>query len=811
MKYWVVLCLFACTGCGHTYDRYFQSLYADARAHLDHGELPEAHKAYQKGSFLARSAGNEEWEWKFRSVESEVRVQRREPAQALGVLKGQIPTALEGSETALVVNFERGAASTWTQDYIGAGKYFDEAEKLARRPGNQNWIGAIQLRRGTLAMLGGDGNDAQKYYMEAIHSAKNTGQGILETSALTSLGYLLMQNNRFGEAVDWLRPAVGLARQFSVKTLLERNLGNLAWCYYNLGEFDAALTSAKEAEQIANEINLADERRHWLTNIGLIYSNLERYNEAEMYHRRALEIARQLGDPQTIALCLHNLAYTAVDNNNLQAAQDYNREDMRLQKSRGSRPDQLKARYTEGTIEDGLKHYDAAEKAFREVADNATNDPSLRWQALCWLAGTHIYENRGREARQDYEEALKTFADTRSRQGRDEFKIAFRSGVNRYYNSYIRFLMNEGSTFDALSVAEASRAQVLAERLGVDAGARLNLGKLQATAAALHATILSYWLAPKASYLWVVTEKDFAAIPLPEGSQITSLAESYRRAIASSGRAPDTRLYEMLVAPAQKYITPGGRVVVIPDAGLFQINFETLLVPGTPQPHYWIEDAVISTATSLALLSARQHASTKANILLIGNSIARPGFPDLPYSASELRSIAARFPEKQRTMFEGPAAVPSAYEKAQPEGYSWIHFAAHGVSSKESPLESAIILSDEGDSFKLYARDIAKRPLTADLVTISACYGSGTRTYAGEGIVGLAWAFLLAGAHNVVASLWEANDYYTAQLMDRMYERLKAGDDPAHALRAAKLSLLHSQYVGRNPRYWGAFQLYTGY
>jgi CHAT domain-containing protein len=96
-------------------------------------------------------------------------------------------------------------------------------------------------------------------------------------------------------------------------------------------------------------------------------------------------------------------------------------------------------------------------------------------------------------------------------------------------------------------------------------------------------------------------------------------------------------------------------------------------------------------------------------------------------------------------------------------------------------------------------------------VTISACYGSGTRTFAGEGIVGLAWAFLLAGAHNVVASLWEANDYYTAQLMDVLYVRLQSGDDAAHALRTAKLSLLHSEYVCRNPRYWGAFQLYTGY
>ena len=126
-------------------------------------------------------------------------------------------------------------------------------------------------------------------------------------------------------------------------------------------------------------------------------------------------------------------------------------------------------------------------------------------------------------------------------------------------------------------------------------------------------------------------------------------------------------------------------------------------------------------------------------------------------------------------------------------------------------MDSAIVLSDEGDSFRLYARDVAKIPLNADLVTISACYSSGTRTFAGEGMVGLAWAFMLAGAHNVVASLWDANDYYAAHLMDQLYERLSAGDDVAHALRKAKLSLLHSQYICRNPRYWGAFQLYTGY
>jgi CHAT domain-containing protein len=96
------------------------------------------------------------------------------------------------------------------------------------------------------------------------------------------------------------------------------------------------------------------------------------------------------------------------------------------------------------------------------------------------------------------------------------------------------------------------------------------------------------------------------------------------------------------------------------------------------------------------------------------------------------------------------------------------------------------------------------------LVTISACYGSGLRTYAGEGLVGLAWAFLRAGSHNVIGALWQADDAATPQLMDRLYGELSMGATPDAALRTAKLSLIHSSSVYRKPLYWAVFQLYTG-
>ena len=129
-----------------------------------------------------------------------------------------------------------------------------------------------------------------------------------------------------------------------------------------------------------------------------------------------------------------------------------------------------------------------------------------------------------------------------------------------------------------------------------------------------------------------------------------------------------------------------------------------------------------------------------------------------------------------------------------------------------SPLDSAIVLSREStgsDSFKLYARDIIRHPLRADLVTISACYGAGERSYSGEGLVGLSWAFLRAGAHNVIAALWEATDVSTEQLMGKFYDELDKGASPDAALRAAKLALLHGSNF-HNPFYWAPFQLYAG-
>ena len=80
-------------------------------------------------------------------------------------------------------------------------------------------------------------------------------------------------------------------------------------------------------------------------------------------------------------------------------------------------------------------------------------------------------------------------------------------------------------------------------------------------------------------------------------------------------------------------------------------------------------------------------------------------------------------------------------------------------------------------------------------------------------MIGLSWAFLRAGAHNVVGALWEVNDSAAPQIMDIFYSEMSKGKDPASALRTAKLALLHNrdpEIVFKKPFYWAPFQLYIG-
>jgi CHAT domain-containing protein len=207
---------------------------------------------------------------------------------------------------------------------------------------------------------------------------------------------------------------------------------------------------------------------------------------------------------------------------------------------------------------------------------------------------------------------------------------------------------------------------------------------------------------------------------------------------------------------------------------------------------------------------AHQRVSGKGLLVMGDPTPVLAEFPKLDFAGREIESVRSTVGGNGAKILRGPEARADSYAKSQPGDFEYIHFSAHATANTQSPLDSAVILSGSPDRCRLFARDVMSVPLKAELVTISACRSAGARTYAGEGLVGFAWAFLRAGARNVIAGLWDVNDRSTAQLMSSLYTELARGSAPADALRTAKLALIHGGGSYAKPYYWAPFQVYTG-
>ena len=91
-------------------------------------------------------------------------------------------------------------------------------------------------------------------------------------------------------------------------------------------------------------------------------------------------------------------------------------------------------------------------------------------------------------------------------------------------------------------------------------------------------------------------------------------------------------------------------------------------------------------------------------------------FQIFPLAANEMERIEKYFPASAQTVLSRQRASSSEFIASHPGQFSFIHFVTHGTASRISPLDSAVILTKEGDSYKLYARDdIVKEHLRADL------------------------------------------------------------------------------------------------
>lgn len=378
--------------------------------------------------------------------------------------------------------------------------------------------------------------------------------------------------------------------------------------------------------------------------------------------------------------------------------------------------------------------------------------------------------------------------------------------------------------------------------------------------------LLEYSLGIGRSYLWAVTSTQFFGFSLPSSRQIETsvgrlrdtLQQTCTSAACEAGRDQNLRritqqLSNTLIAPVSTLMRRP-HVIIVSDGALASLSFAILPMPGSkfpPQP--LIQSHVISYLPSISTLQAlrargpastpstrsvavfadpvfesddpRLHMSSLSRVasnyssatrslreLVLGSNHRSTEIPRLPATRREAAAIASAAPPGSARIYTGFDANLDTALSPDHVNYRILHFATHSVFDPDKPTASGILLS-------LYARDGTRRDgyltvreiyslnLSTDMVVLSACNTALGREVRGEGVVGLARAFLYAGSSRVVATLWKVDDEATSEFMHLFYvAMLQDHQTPAEALRSAQQGLMVQQRW-RSPIYWAGFVL----
>lgn len=248
---------------------------------------------------------------------------------------------------------------------------------------------------------------------------------------------------------------------------------------------------------------------------------------------------------------------------------------------------------------------------------------------------------------------------------------------------------------------------------------------------------------------------------------------------------------DLLGYAARWHLRRPARLVLVPMGMLGLVPWHAALTGDGAARRYAVEDAVISYAVSARMLvaTARRPLRAVRSALIVGDPTG-----DLPFAGVEARAVHRRFYPDGTFLGRGGDEIGTPRQVLDwigaATGPSTLHFACHGAVEPGRPADAHLRLAGG----ELAARDLVEASrlaaLDLDRVFLAACTTNVTGSDYDEAL-GLATAFLAAGAGTVFGSLWRVPDAATSLLMYVVHHHLEVdGCAPVDALHRAQLWML---------------------
>lgn len=319
--------------------------------------------------------------------------------------------------------------------------------------------------------------------------------------------------------------------------------------------------------------------------------------------------------------------------------------------------------------------------------------------------------------------------------------------------------------------------------------------------------LLSYFWGEEEVYAWRIDGETVRLVNLGPAVALEAQVEFLQAAVEQRQASVDWRpasalAYRNMLAPLVDASTD--MIFVVADGPLLSLPLDVLQREesadplGTSVPVVYVPSANVVVA--LAGRSGRVTATK--SMLALGVSVQGGGpYAPLPLAAREARDVFSLYDRDDALLLTDRDASLDAWLAAAPENYRMLHFATHAIIDEQHPEKSHLVFSES----RLDLTTIRQLRFNAELVTLSACETAVGRHWRGEGMVGLAHAFLESGTQSLLASAWRVDDRYTAEFMREFYARLEAGHAPISSLLKIRQDWIRRADAYAHPGNWGAF------
>ena len=747
-----------------------------------------------------------------------------------------------------------------------AEEYYSLGLSIAKDERNREAVALAYLGLANASRNLGDTKNAVKYSNLQLTCAKELGNKYMGKGAYCNLGHIYKSLGDFKKSIEYFKRYLEIAKDFGDLEGEGAAYGGLGSAFDSLGDFETAVYYHDQHLDIAKKIGDKDGEAIAHGNLGNAYLSLGDFKKALYYYLRRLSMAKDLGDKAGEGRAYGHLGSTYQHIGDYDKAMVYYDRRLCIAQELEDKAGEGAACGNLGTVSQNIGDYMKAIDCHKQQLRIGKEIGDKRMLGIAYYNIGQCFEMLKSlpEALENYQTSVKVFNEMRSLlQSEDRWKIGFRNECNYAYTGLWRVLLKQEKIGEALAAAEEGRAQSLADLMTSQHGLKecqykgkpleeQEFGMLNHT---LSSTIfLAVDVVENKVNIWVISKEKpllhqektlgrhctkFSAETLQsliqfayekigvrakancENRSLDVFRENCSAVERSSKKSsqpilqedihPLSALYSYVIAPILDLID-GDELIIVPDGPLWLAPFAALLNPFSKYLCESFKVRLIPSLTSLKIIAHCPKFHSSSGALIVGDPDVSEvtnshgdQLEQLPFARQEAQMIGQILNTAPLT---GKLATKCEVLK-QISSVAVVHIAAHGrmetgeIALSPNPERKSQIPAEE--DFMLTMTDVMNVKLRAKLVVLSCCH-SGRGEIKAEGVVGIARAFMGAGARSVLVSLWAIDDEATLEFMKNFYHNLVKGRSASESLNHAMKCLRESEKFS-DVKYWAPFTL----